>query len=346
MEPILSVAVPAPTDSGAAITRSLIIPVYRNEANMADLIAALTSLDETLGGGLEVVFVIDGSPDMSGAILAEALPRLPFPAKLAFHSRNFGSFAAVRTGLELAEGDVIAGMAADLQEPPELIVSFFDLLQRDEADIVLGVRNRRADPPLTALLSNMFWWAYRRFVQPAMPRGGVDVFACNAKVRDVLLTIAEPNSSLIAQLFWVGFRRKFVAYDRRARTKGRSGWSWSRRLRYMFDSIISFSDLPILALLWVGAFGCVVSVLLGIATAIGRIAGVIAEPGYTSLLLTVLFFGSAILVAQGIIGCYVWRAFENTKNRPLQIVTQVIKAPGHRQAAMETAGSGAPDHAS
>lgn len=342
----LAAAARTEADTKQAITRSLIIPVYRNEANIADLIAALTTLDQTLGGGLELIFVVDGSPDMSGAILADALPRLPFPAKLAFHSRNFGSFAAVRTGLDLAEGEVIAGMAADLQEPPELIVSFFDLLQRDEADIVFGVRNRRADPPLTALFSNMFWWTYRRFVQPAMPKGGVDVFACNARVRNVLLTISEPNSSLIAQLFWVGFRRKFVAYDRRARTKGRSGWSWSRRLRYMFDSIISFSDLPILALLWVGVFGCIVSALLGLATAIGRIAGFIAEPGYTSLLLTVLFFGSAILVAQGIIGCYVWRAFENTKNRPLQIVTQVIKTPGGGGAAVETAGSGASDHAS
>lgn len=311
-----------------SVARSLIVPVYRNEANLPDLLGALAGLNEELGGGLEVVFVIDGSPDMSGAILVEALPTLPFPAKVVFHSRNFGSFAAVRTGLEIASGGVIAGMAADLQEPPDLIVRFFNVLEDGDADIVFGVRNRRADPPLTTLLSNIFWWLYRRFVQPEMPRGGIDVFACSARVKTVLLTIGEPNSSLIAQLFWVGFRRMFVPYDRRARTKGRSAWNWSRRLRYMFDSIISFSDFPILALLWIGILGCLVSVVTGIATLIGRLTGLIETPGYATLLVSVLFFGSAILAAQGIVGCYVWRAFENTKNRPLRIVTHIVSGTG------------------
>lgn len=309
-------------------TRSLVIPVYRNEANIPDLLAALDRLNDDLGGDLEVIFVVDGSPDMSGALLVEALPHLHFPAKVAFHSRNFGSFAAARTGLELANGASIAGMAADLQEPPELILDFFRSLERDEADIVFGVRNRRSDPPLTALLSNAFWGLYRRFVEPSMPKGGVDIFACSARVKSVLLTIAEPNSSLVAQLFWVGFRRKFVLYDRRARTKGRSAWSLSRRFRYMFDSIISFSDLPILVLLWGGAIGCLISLVLAIVTVIGRLTGVIEEPGYASLLLSVLFFGSAILTAQGIIGCYVWRAFENTKSRPLRILSRVVDSHG------------------
>ena len=268
--------------------------------------------------------MIDGSPDDSAERLIDARKRLPCRSKIVFHSRNFGSFTAIRTGLELSGGDHFAAMAADLQEPPDLIISFFERLEKDEADIIFGQRVGRRDPPLRALVSNPFWWTYRRLVLPDIPRGGVDLFACNRRVRDEILQIAEPNSSLIAQLFWLGFRRSFVPYVRRRRAHGRSGWSFSRRLRYMMDSICSFSDAPIQFVLGLGLFGCAMSIVLGVTTFFARLAGLIPEPGYASLFLVILFFGSAILVAQGIVGSYVWRAFENTKRRPLRIIARVI----------------------
>ena len=310
--------------AGDGPRRSLVIPVYRNAETIAPLIDALIELSRTLGPHLEIVFVIDGSPDDSAERLIEGRKHLPCPSKIAFHSRNFGSFMAIRTGLELSGGDHLAAMAADLQEPPELIVSFFDRLEKDEADIIFGQRIGRDDPPLRAFVSNLFWWAYRQLVLPDIPRGGVDLFACNRRVRDEILQIAEPNSSLIAQLFWVGFRRSFVPYVRRRHEHGKSGWSYSRRLRYMMDSVCSFSDAPIQFVLGLGLFGCAVSVVLGITTFFARVAGLIHEPGYASLFLVILFFGSAILVAQGIVGSYVWRAFENTKKRPLRIISRVI----------------------
>src|SRR5262245_49343053 len=103
---------------------SLIIPVYKNEENIDDLLMALGSLQKTLEGSLEVVFVVDGSPDRSYLLLAQALPTSPFPSQLLALSRNFGSFAAIRHGIEVAQGKYCAVMAADLQEPPELVQSF------------------------------------------------------------------------------------------------------------------------------------------------------------------------------------------------------------------------------
>ncbi len=160
---------------------SLVIPVYRNEESIPDLLTALAGIDRALGGGLEVVFVVDGSPDRSLARLVELLPRAGFTAKILEMSRNFGAFAAIRAGLTEASGPYFAVMAADLQEPPELAVEFFRRLEQDTCDVVCGVRTARDDPWRSRLASNLFWAVYRRLVQPEMPPGGVDVFGCNAR---------------------------------------------------------------------------------------------------------------------------------------------------------------------
>lgn len=311
-----------------SIDRSIIIPVYRNEENIPDLLPVLGQLTQSLEGITEVVFVVDGSPDRSGDKLRAGLESCAFPARLLFHSRNFGSFAAIRTGLVHARGEHFAAMAADLQEPPELIVDFFRALDRDEADVVFGHRAERNDSRSSMFLSNLFWGFYRRFVVPDVPSGGVDIFACNRKVRDALLSIEESNSSLVAQLFWVGFRRKFASYSRRAREKGKSAWSFKRRFNYMLDSIFSYSDLPVMVLLWTGILGIVFSLLLSLLILTAKLLGFIEVAGYTPVMLTILIMGSITLFSQGLMGCYLWRTLENTKHRPLSLICDECVFPG------------------
>lgn len=307
------------------IRKSLVIPVYKNESNIPRLLSAVNRLAERFGKGFEVVFVVDGSPDKSQDVLEAVLPECPFAVQIISLSRNFGSFTAIRTGLEYAQGDSIAVMAADLQEPPELVEEFFDLLDKDAADVIFGQRVQRRDPPAYKFLSNSYWAVYRKVVMPDIPRGGVDIFACNQRVRSAVLDIEEPNSSLIAQLFWVGFRRSFVPYERRERQEGTSAWSMKKRVQYMLDSIFSYSDFPIMLVLWVGFAGLLISAIVGGVTLLGKLMGWIDVPGYTAMILVTLFFGSAILTTQGIMGCYLWRAFENTKKRPLSIVQGVTR---------------------
>lgn len=306
---------------------SLVIPVYRNAANVPSLVEAIGQMQKRVGPSFEAIFVIDGSPDDSAGLLMAAASDFEFAYKIAFHSRNFGSFAAVRTGLEVAKGEYVAVMAADLQEPPELIEDFFKVLEQEEADVVFGQRVGRDDPYISRKFSDLFWGIYRRYVVRDMPAGGVDIFACNRAVLEATLSIVEPNSSLIAQLFWVGFRRKFVPYTRRRREHGVSAWNLSRRFRYMMDSILAFSDLPIMIALWLGIVGCSISVVLGVVTAAARVLGYIHEAGYASLFILIVFFGSLILMVQGILGCYTWRTAENTKRRPLSIVSHVVEGP-------------------
>jgi len=302
------------------INCSLVIPVYRNEENIPSLLEALIALAGEIGTGFEVVFVVDGSPDNSYTMLAERLPAMPFQSQLVGLSRNFGAFPAIRTGLELARGRFFAVLAADLQEPPELITEFFRILRAGEADVAFGRRTGRADGWFTKSLSSAFWYVYRKLVIRDVPAGGVDVFACNEQVRGALLQIEETNSSLVAQLFWVGYRRAFVPYRRREREHGKSAWSFGKRFQYMLDSIFSFSDFPILALLWVGTIGCVVTLVLAVVIYLSWLLGVIEVPGYTPIMLVILFVGFTLLFTQGFIGCYLWRIAENTRRRPQSLV--------------------------
>jgi glycosyltransferase involved in cell wall biosynthesis len=298
---------------------SLVIPVYRNEETIPLLMERIGELSDRLSGPLEVVFVVDGSPDTSLQILRSALPGALFSSKLIALSRNFGSFAAIRQGLEASSGAYCAVMAADLQEPIELVEQFFERLSTGEVDVVVGERTGRADPVLSAASARVFWWAYRRLIQPEVPAGGVDVFGCSRMVCDALLGLRESNSSLVGLLFWLGFRREAIPYERMPREHGRSAWTLRRKTRYLLDSAFAFTDLPITALLSVGGVGVVLSVLLAIVVLTLWVAGRIPVLGYTPIVLLLLFSLSVILFALGIVGSYIWRTFENSKQRPLYV---------------------------
>lgn len=244
-------------------------------------------------------------------------------------SRNFGAFAAVRTGLAHATGQRFAVMAADLQEPPELVCQMYEALADGTADVVVGVRAARGDPWAQRVQAGLFWAFYRRWVVPQMPPGGVDIFACNRPFRDALLALEESRSSLIAQLFWLGFRRVEVSYERRPRQHGESAWSWQKKIAYLADSVFAFTDMPIRWLMLSGTLGLLAALVLGGTALFGRLSGLIHVPGYVMTLLAILFFGALNLLSLGVVGAYAWRAYENTKQRPQAVVLAVDRFRAH-----------------
>jgi glycosyltransferase involved in cell wall biosynthesis len=307
---------------------SLIIPVYRNEENLPRLFRELEALAARLPDELEVVFVVDGSPDQSLRILSEHLAHWPIRTQLIELSRNFGSFAAIAAGLRSGHGDSFAVLAADLQEPPDLITDFQQILAAGDADIVFGYRTGRTDPWWSQFLSEFFWLLYQRFVLKEMPKGGIDVFGCTREVRDLLLELRELNTNLIALLFWLGFRRKFVPYERRQRLEGRSAWTLARKFRYAFDSIFSFTDLPIRLLLMLGSVGMIAAVIAAIVVLVSWLRGYIPVLGYTPLMLIITFFGGMTALGLGIIGQYLWLSLQNARNRPNFIVRSAVTFDG------------------
>ncbi len=311
----------------SAPVNSLVVPVFRNAETIDDLVGVVGQLARDVDGDFEAVFVVDGSPDDSHRRLLDALRGAPYPARVVEHSRNFGSFAAIRTGMTLAAGERIAVMAADLQEPPQLIEQFFSRLADENVDVVVGRRTARNDQGDT--MSGIYWRLYKRFVMREIPAGGVDVFACTRRVRDVICSLEAVHTSLVAQLFWAGFKRETVDYERRPQ-RGRSGWTFRRKLRYLSDSVFAFTDLPVRLLWLAGLVGIVLGVVVGAVVLVARAAGAIKVPGYAATILVLDFFASLNLLGLGIIGSYVWRSYDTVKGRPGGIIRDVVETGGQR----------------
>lgn len=303
---------------------SVVIPVYRNVESIPELLSEVSKVQIRLRDDyqteIEVVFVVDGCPDGSHLLLSKLLPEVPFNSTLLLHSRNFGSFPAIGSGLKAANGNFFVTISADLQEPPDLILKFMDKLQTGLYDIVIGCRENRRDPLNVRFASTIFWKLYKHFVIADIPDKGVDVFGCNKAFRDKLISLDEANSSLIGLIYWLGFKRTEVFYERVERPYGKSAWTFKKKVNYLLDSVFSFSDLPIRLITFFGLFGLLVSFILGSIVLIARLSGLIEVPGYAATILVVITFGALNSLGIGIIGNYAWRTFENTKKRPLAIV--------------------------
>lgn len=299
---------------------SLVVPIYRDAENVDRLLAALVDLDRRLAGDLEVVLVADGSPDASLSLLREKLPELGLRYQLLALSRNFGSFNAIAAGMEAGRGDYFAVLAADLQEPPQLILDFHDALLRDRADIVFGYRVKRNDPWFSELSSGAFWWLYRKLVMPDIPPGGVDVFGCTRTVRDHVLRLKESETNLVMLLFWLGFRRQFIPYERLARQHGSSAWTFSAKLRYSLNSIFNFTDLPVRMLMLAGVVSFTLAMGLAGLLLAARLGSPIPLPEHALLLLAILLLGSAVLAGLGVVGHYLWLSLQNARGRPNFVV--------------------------
>jgi glycosyltransferase involved in cell wall biosynthesis len=310
---------PEPVGAGARPRYSIIVGVYRNAPTLPAVVEALADLSGELDGALEVVFVIDGSPDRSYAILRELLPTAPFASQLISLSRNFGANNTQMFGLGASRGDFVANMAADLQEPVTLIRDMFAALSSGEYDIAVGVRTERHDPLTQTLNAKIFWFFYRRLVQPELPEGGVSVYGCTRQVVNELIRLEESHSNPIGLLYWLGFRRVEVPYVRGARAEGKSSWTFAMKVRSLADSVYSFTDLPVTVITTIGALGVVVSFVFGVLILIAASAGNIPVRGYASLMLVLVAIGSSVLLSLGVIGSYVWRTYENTKQRPVVI---------------------------
>jgi glycosyltransferase involved in cell wall biosynthesis len=300
---------------------SLVVPIYRSETNLPDLLRGLTRLAEQIE--FEAVFVVDGSPDRCAEILEAALADQPFSSQLIQLSRNFGAFSAIAAGFEHGRGDIFAAVAADLQAPLDLVVEFASRLSSGKVDVVVGERTGREDSWLTRSVSNFYWGLFRRVAMREIPSGGVDTFACTAQVRDALLRLPEVDSSLISLLFWLGFRRESVPFVRRKRIAGRSAWSLRKKIDYALYSIFSFTDLPVRLLLIVGASASVLAFVTGVVVLAYRLLGRIHVPGYTVLALLIVFYGGITTFALGLIGQYLWLTLQNARKRPSYVVRAV-----------------------
>jgi glycosyltransferase involved in cell wall biosynthesis len=313
---------------------SVVVPVYHNAASLPDLLARLQALASRHTGDLfEFVCVDDGSRDDSFAVLKRlqaAEPRL----RVVKLSRNFGSNAALLAGLSHANGDVIATISADLQDPPETLDPML-ARWRDGKKVVLAAREGRDDPPATAFLANLFYRLFRRYAISTMPREGFDFFVIDRQVRDLLLQIQESNAYLMGLVLWLGFDPAVVSFrrERRAAAYGRSMWSFSRKLKYFIDSFVAFSYAPIRAASLLGITVSVAGLLYALFIVGAHFAFDLKVQGWASLMFVLLIVSGAQLLVMGIIGEYLWRNLDETRRRPRFIVEAVLEPEGRPRSS-------------
>ena len=298
---------------------SIVIPVYYNEENLKPLYEDLKKkFIDVIDYDYEIVMVNDGSKDNSYAVMQELAQR-DNNIKIVSLSRNFGSHAAILCGLERCTGDCAVVKAADLQEPTELILQMIDSWKRGN-NVVLAVRKDREESFSTKLFANTYYWMVRKAALSNMPQGGFDVYLLDRKVIQVLLSLDERNSALTGQILWSGFKTEEIPYVRLEREIGTSKWTLKKKIRLVADTLFSFSTLPITVVSLVGAISFIGALLWGIVVLIFKLMGLIQVSGWTTLFIFNLFSFGMIMVTLGILGGYLWRTFDASRNRPTYIV--------------------------
>ena len=301
---------------------SIVVPVYHNEKNLEDTFRELEKLGEK--ADLEFVYVDDDSKDGSLKMLEAYAKREP-RATVVKLSRNFGSMVACVAGLAHATGDAAVIIACDLQDPPELILQMV-ARWKEGYQVVLAAREGRDEPFLQRLFAGIFYRLMRRFALADMPVGGFDFFLIDRKLIDIVVAMREKNTSLMGLVLWLGFKRTTIRYTRRRRTKGKSMWTFQKKIKFFIDSFVAFSYAPVRAAQWLGLTSAVLGFLYALLLIVLRLVHNTALPGWTALIVIILMLGGIQMLILGVIGEYLWRTLDETKHRPLFVVEKIVKA--------------------
>lgn len=298
---------------------SIIIPIYYNEDNLYPLYDELKEkIINSIDFDYELVMVNDGSKDKSYEIMQE-LAKKDNHIKTISLSRNFGSHAAILCGLAKCTGDCAVVKAADLQEPAEIILQMVETWIKG-ANVVLAVRKGREESRKQAFFAGMYYWLVRKAALPEMPKGGFDVYLVDRKVIDVLVALDEANSALTGQILWSGFRTEKIYYTRLARKIGTSRWTLRKKIRLVMDTLFGFSTLPIKMVTVIGTVSFLGSLSWAVVVAMCKISGYIEVSGWTTLFIFNLFSFGITMLTLGILGEYLWRTFDASRNRPPYII--------------------------
>ncbi len=305
---------------------SIIIPVYFNEENLRPLYADIKEkIIDVIDYDYEIVMVDDGSKDNSYEVMTQLAKQDPH-IKTVRLSRNFGSHAAMLCGMEKCTGDCAVIKAADLQEPTELILDMVESWRRGN-NVVLAIRQDREESFGQKLFANAYYEMVRKTALPNMPKGGFDIYLIDRKVIRVLLALDERNSALTGQVLWSGFKTDMVPYVRKAREIGKSRWTLRKKVKLVFDTLYSFSTVPIGFMTTVGGLCFVGALIWAVVELILKLTGQIAVSGWTLMFIFNLFSFGMIMLTLSMLGSYLWRTFDASRNRPPYIVEEENRIP-------------------
>ena len=303
---------------------SIVIPVYYNENSLPLLFKRLQVIEERLAAmaiGLELIFVDDGSGDASFHQLL-CIKEKRSNTKLVKLTRNFGAVHASKCGFQFVTGDCFMILAADLQDPPELIVEMVEKWLQNGSKFIICERISRDDPLISKIYAFVFYWLLHRLVMSDYPAGGYDMALMD---RSLLPHLVNSSKNLYTPLlaYWLGYKPEVIHYHRANREHGKSRWTFKKKIKAFLDVMLGFSVTPIRLM---SAFGMAVAMLsfaYGTSVVVSALLGQVPVAGFASLAALITFLLGLIIVMLGIIGEYLWRVFDEVNRRPEVVIDEV-----------------------
>lgn len=305
------------------MTISIIVPCFNEEESLQLFYAEMEKIKFQLNDHFEYIFVNDGSKDRTLAILRELNQKNNSVRYLSF-SRNFGKEAALYAGLKHATGDLVTVMDADLQDPPELLLTMKSMLEKNPDLDCVGTRRttRDGEPPIRSFFAKMFYKLINKISQVEMVDGARDFRLMRRQMVDAILEVSEYNRFSKGIFAWVGFRTEYLEYKNVERVAGKTSWSFWQLLNYSLEGIINFSDAPLTIAFLGGVAACLLAFFLIMIVIVRTLIFGDPTSGWPSMVSIILFLGGFQLLTIGILGKYIGKIFMETKKRPIYVVKE------------------------
>ena len=304
---------------------SLVVPCYNEAENVAAFQQAVIDAFSGCGYDYEIIFIDDGSRDATLHNLRKLHSAQACPVKVISFSRNFGKEAGLYAGLQHAGGEYIALIDADLQQRPEIVRNMVSILdEKPEYDVVAAYQDRRGEGKVLSFFKKSFYAIINKLSHVTLQSDASDFRTFRRSVRDSILELAEYHRFSKGIFAWVGYNTCFIPYTACERAAGTTKWSFWKLVNYAVEGIIGYSTAPLRLATLLGGISGIGAVLYLIWVIIEKLFWGIDVPGFATIIVLILFFGSTQLFCIGIIGEYVGRTFEQSKNRPVYIAKEIL----------------------
>lgn len=305
---------------------SLVVPCLNEAENVANFQNAAIEAFSGCDYDFEIVFVDDGSQDATLHELRKIYNAQKCPVKVVSFSRNFGKEAAIYAGIQHSCGEYVSLIDADLQQRPEIVRDMVNILdEKSEYDVVAAYQDRRGEGKLLSFFKKSFYSIINRLSDIRLKSDASDFRTFRRSVADSILAMGEYHRFSKGIFAWVGYNTHFIPYTACKRVAGKSKWSFGKLLNYAVEGIIGYSTKPLRIATYLGSAVGVVSLIYLIFVVLQKLITGIDIPGYATIVVLILFLGSMQLFCIGIIGEYVGRTFEQSKERPIYIAKEILE---------------------
>lgn len=302
---------------------SIVVPVYFNEPSLSQLYERLCGIECQLAAieiDMELIFVDDGSLDNSLEELLRIKTKRP-ATRVVKLTRNFGAVHAAKCGLQFVSGDCFMILAADLQDPPELIMQMVDKWLSG-SKFTICERISREDPFISKVYATLYYWLLHRLVMKEYPEGGYDLALMDKSLLPFFVNSSK-NQYTPLLAYWLGYKPEVIRYHRAKREHGKSRWTFMKKFKAFLDVMLGFSVTPIRMISAIGVIVAVLSFLYGISVVIHALLGQVPVAGFASLAALITFLLGLVIVMLGIIGEYLWRVFDESNKRPEVVIDEI-----------------------